>query len=299
MSRSASHSFVCLMWRLLARYIHTDFFYWKKAEALYCAYTHRTLDYQHPVTLSEKLMWLSRYWQHPLKTRCADKYLVRGYVTDKGLEHLLIPLIAVYDRAEDIAFERLPQSFILKCNHASGLNAVVSDKSLIDPQSLRRRFQTYLTMDFSQVHCEIHYQSIPRKIVCEPLIADTAPTEYQFWCVNGEPDSILVCRKNFDGSYNAFSYSCDFKQLFERIGEAENTDETLRPKALDDMLCYARILSRDFPFVRVDFFEVNGKVFFAELTFTPDCNYLRSYGETFQHRLGEKLILPPVYPPRP
>ena len=141
-------------------------------------------------------------------------------------------------------------------------------------------------------YCEKHYDDIPRKIVCEPLIATSAPTEYQCWCVNGEPDSLLVCRKNFDGTYDAFSYSCDFRQLFERKGEKPNEEVIARPACLEQILDYARILSADFPFVRADFYEVEGKVYFAELTFTPNCNYLLNYNEPFHQRLGSKLKLP-------
>ena len=281
----------------LARYTNNrwGYIYWQKAKALYEANTGRPLDYLCPILLSDKLMWLTRYWQHPLKTMCADKYMVRSYVKEKGLEHILIPLLHVYDNVDEIDFDALPNSFVLKCNHASGWNLIVTDKSQIDSTMVRRKFAAYLQTDFSNYFCEIHYKNIPRKIVCEELISHTAPIEYQCWCVNGEPDSLLVCRKNFDGSYDAFSHSCDFKQLYERIEEPENNGILKKPEYLDQLLHYARVLSADFPFVRADFYEVDGQVYFAELTFTPDCNYLSHYNMEFQRRLGAKLILPEKY----
>lgn len=278
--------------RYLARCFPCEYTYWYKAKYLYEKATGRKLNYASPQTLGDKLMWLTRYWRHPLKTVCADKYRVREYVEAKQLGHILIPLLAVYDRSEDIDFAALPQSFVLKCNHGSGMNLIVTDKAKIDPEAVRQQFARYLMRDFSQLYCEKHYDDIPRKIVCEPLIATSAPTEYQCWCVNGEPDSLLVCRKNFDGTYDAFSYSCDFRQLFERKGEKPNEEVIARPACLEQILDYARILSADFPFVRADFYEVEGKVYFAELTFTPNCNYLLNYNEPFLQRLGSKLKLP-------
>ena len=279
----------------LARCTTNEFVYWQKAKALYEEFTGRRLDYSHPVLLSDKLMWLTRYWRHPLKTLCADKYLARQYVQQKGLGHLLIPLLGVYDRAEEIDFDSLPSRFVLKCNHASGWNLIVTDKSQLVPTEVYRRFAAYLQKDFSSGFCELHYRDIPRRIVCEALISQSAPTEYHCWCVNGEPDSLLVCRKNFDDSYDAFSYSCDFRQLYERMGETANDGTLQKPECLDKLLRYARILSADFPFVRADFYEVNGRIYFAELTFTPDCNYLRHYNMAFQRRLGAKLVLPDKY----
>lgn len=277
---------------LLYKYIPCEYSYWQMARFLYEKTLGKKLNYSHPQTLGDKLMWLTRYWQHPLKTICADKYRVREFVEDKRLGHILIPLLAVYNSSEDIDFAALPQSFVLKCNHGSGMNMIVTDKSEIDQKAVRRQFKTYLDTDFSRFYCEKHYENIPRKIVCEPLISPSAPVEYQCWCVNGEPDSLLVCRKNFDGTYDSFSYSCDYRQLFERIGERSNRQVIAQPACLELILNYARILSADFSFVRADFYEVEGKVYFAELTFTPDCNYLRNYNDSFHLRLGRKLKLP-------
>lgn len=278
----------------LVTHFEVEFIYWLKARYLYKQKTGKTLDYKNPKTLSEKLMWLVRYWRHPLKTICADKYKVREYLKEKGLEHLLIPLIGTYKDANDIHLAELPERFVLKCNHASGYNQIVTDKSLIDEASLRQKFQIWLNSDYSKRWCELHYQGIDRLVVCEELISDIAPTEYQCWCINGEPDSLLVCRKNHDGTYDAYSYSCAYEQLFERIGE-ETDCLFQKPKNLDKILAYARVLAHDFPFVRTDFYEVGERVYFAEMTFTPAGCFLEKYNEKFQLRLGERLVLPEKY----
>lgn len=273
----------------LVRLVDWEYLFWLRVRIRYRQSTGKALNYKCPQTLSDKLMWLTRYWRHPLKKTCADKYLVRDYVKSKGLGKLLIPLVAVYDNADDIDFTKLPKRYILKCNHASGWNFIVNNDFEYDSEKIRNIFRDYLKRKYSNEYGEIHYKDIKPKIVCEELISDTAPTEYQFWCVNGEPDSILVCRKNYSGSYDSFSYSCDFNQLFERKDEIKNDGVLQRPSRLNDMLEYSRILSADFPFVRTDFYETAGKIYFAELTFTPDRNYLRKYLDVFHNRLASKL----------
>jgi hypothetical protein len=282
---------------LLARKAFPKFFYWRDAKKRFFQQTRKKMDYRHPKDINEKLMWLTRYWQHPLKTRCADKYLVREFVKECGLGDILVPLIAVYNDADEIDFGVLPDSFVLKCNHGCGYNIIVFDKKEIDFESTRQQLDEWLHVDFSQFAYEIHYRDIPRKIVCEKLLDTSAPMEYQCWCINGEIDSILACRKNFDGSYDAWSYSTDWTHLCDRIGESD-FPELQRPANLDRILEYAKILSKPFPFVRVDFYEVDNTVFFAELTFTPCSNILIRYKPEFVKRLGEKLILPQKFVPR-
>lgn len=280
------------LYRRIVFGIDCKFFYWERAKYMFKELIGELPNYANPILLRDKLMWLTRYYQQPEKTVCADKYKVREYVTSKGLASILIPLIGVYDNPEDIDFDALPNQFVLKCNHGSGYNIIVLDKSTLDVDATRTKLTSWLHTDYHKCFCEVQYRDIPRKIVCEELLSETAPTEYQCWCINGEPDSLLVCRKNFDGSYDAGSFSTDFKQLYDRCRE-EPVDGVLeRPQNLEMILEYSRVLSKDFPFVRADFYEVDGKIYFAELTFTPNGNYLTKYKEEFHKRLGTKLVLP-------
>lgn len=266
--------------------------YWVRAKYLYYEMTGDLPNYKTPILLRDKLMWLTRYYQQPQKSICADKYRVRDYVASKGLASILIPLIGVYDKPEDIEYDRLPNQYVLKCNHGSGYNIIVLDKSTINITDINKQLTSWINTDYYNHFCEIHYKNIQRKIVCEKLLSETAPTEYQCWCINGEPESLLVCRKNFDGSYDSGSFSTEFKQLYDRYEEKCADGIFEYPKCLDEILEYSRILSKDFPFVRADFYEVDGKVYFAELTFTPNGNYLTKYKLEFHERLGKKLILP-------
>lgn len=274
--------------------VHSKDLVFENTKELYYNVTGKWLDYSNPKDINQKLMWLTRYWRHPLKTKCADKYLVRDYVKEKGLEGILIPLVGVWDRAEDIPFESLPDQFVLKCNHGSGYNVICLDKSALDWDETKKVLNEWLDTDYAELLYEIHYRDIPRKIVCEQFIGKggLAPTEYQFWCINGTPESILACRKNLDHSYDAVSYSLSWERLFDRIGEDSAVELEKPACGLELLIEYAKKLAAPFPFVRVDFYVVGSRVYLAEMTFTPSANLLTNYKQSFLDRLGSQLVLP-------
>lgn len=269
--------------------------FWYNARMYYYYRTGKRLDYRHPKDINEKLMWLSRYWQHPLKTQCADKYLVRDYIKGLGYECILVPLIGVWDNVNEINFSNLPNQFVLKCNHGSGFNIICLDKSRLNVSDARTKLNSWLSTDYSKISYEVHYHDIPRKIICEELLCTVAPIEYQFWCLNNEIDSVLVCRKNYDGTYDAASYSTDWKRLYDRINEEQNIVDFQKPICWNELIQVAKDLSKPFPFVRADFYVVDDRIYFAELTFTPAANILQAYKEAFLIRLGKKLNLPKKY----
>lgn len=278
--------------RKLLTGLFPSYMYWKKAKKHYREMTGKRLNYRHPKDLNEKLMWLTRYWQHPLKTKCADKYLVREYVKECGLEDILVPLIGVYDNVDQIDFDALPDSFVLKCNHGSGFNIIVRDKQQLDIEKTKKTLSYWMSIDFHEWACEIHYKGIPRKIVCEQLLSQTAPTEYQVRMINGKPNTIVACSKA-DGTmqtYKENSYNLDWTPS-ECCEEGLSRADFARPKNIDTIVEYAKRLASPFPFVRVDFYEVEGKTYFAELTFTPSTNCLH-YPQSCLDKLGSMLVLP-------
>ena len=277
-------------YRTKKNYWPASYTIWDDLAYNYNISTGRRLSYLHPKNINEKLYWLNRYWQEPLKTQCADKYAVREYVEKKGLGSILVPLIGVWDNAEQIDFNSLPNQFVLKCNHGSGYNIICVDKDNLNIEQTKNTLASWMQIDFSSLSHELHYKDIPRKIICEKLLANTAPIEYQAWCINGKPESFLVCRKRYEGGYDSWSYSLDWKRLYDRV--VENVEDLPKPTNLGQIIEYARILSNPFPFVRADFYDVNGKIYFAELTFTPAANFLAAYKESFLWRLGRKLVLP-------
>ena len=171
----------------------------------------------------------------------------------------------------------------MKCNHGSGFNVICLDKSTLDWEETKKTVNEWLDTDYSALLHEIHYKDVPRKVVCEKYIGEggVAPTEYQFWCLNGTPESILACRKNLDQTYDAVSYSLTWERLFDRIGEDETVSLAKPACGLEPLIKYAKILAEPFPFIRVDFYVVGTTIYLAEMTFTPSANLLTNYKQSF------------------
>ena len=255
----------------------------------------KEMDLENPKTFNEKLMWLklNKYANDPLVSQCSDKYAGREYVEKCGLGHTLNELIGAWDHAEDIEWEKLPHRFAIKCNHGCGYNLICQDKDTFDTKKAEEQLNLWMKDDFWKEYAEVHYRTIPKKIICEKYLegkGNALPVDYKIYCFNGEPlyignfierdivtDEIL--RGYFDLDWNP---SPVFKgemqpELFER------------PETLETMLEYARILAKPFPFVRVDFYEVDGKIYFGELTFTPTGCLATYYTDEAQMELGALL----------
>ena len=255
----------------------------------------RKLNLTEPKYFNEKLMWLKlkRYAQNPLVRQCADKYAVREYIKECGLKHILNDLIGVWDRPEDIPWENLPNRFVIKCNHGAGYNLVCKDKEKFNIAEASKKLKNWLKEEYWINYAEVQYRGIPKKIICEKYLEgknDALPVDYKIYCFNGKPlyignfiernmEEKFILRGYFDLDWNpspVFRYEMDAKK-FEC------------PKCLAEMLSYAEILSKPFPFVRVDFYEVNGKVYFGELTFTPTGCIATYYTDEAYLQLGEVL----------
>ena len=233
----------------------------------------RPLKLKNPVTLNEKLMWLKLnvYADDPLVCKCADKYLVREYVKDAGCEEILNTLLGVWDRVEDIDWTALPESFALKCNHGCGYNILCPDKSKLDVDAAKTLLKRWMKQDFWKKLAETQYRRIPKKIICEAFLDDGAPVDYKIYCFHGEPSYILACAGREAGKPKFYFFDHDWK-LCPITKDGKNADPGFtmeRPKQLEKMLEYARQLSRPFPFVRADFYCVQDRIVFGELTFTP------------------------------
>lgn len=253
-----------------------------------------------PRNFNEKLIWLSLYWQHPLKTLCADKIKFREYVvnTCQLPEDLLVPILGTYQRAEDIDFTSLPEQFVLKCNHGCGYNLIVKDKATLNQKAAMETLNQWVNEDFRAAISELHYKAInPQVIYCEQFLTalgDESIVDYKIHCFNGKPDFVLVCyNRNEAQEAELATFSFDWKQLYYVVDE--ETIDIVRPDSLDKMVEYARVLSQDFPFVRVDFYDVKGKPLLGELTFTPYGNMITYYKPEIIDLLGKKLTLPKKY----
>lgn len=253
-----------------------------------------TPDLENPQTFNEKINWLKLYWFNPDMIICCDKNRVRKYVEDKGLGEILIPQIGVFDNANDIDFSQLPNKFVLKPSHDSGHYVLCRDKNSLDIKKTRKMLNAYLKYDFAFRGMEWSYHTDHPVIVCEELLEDSTVDDlydYKFFCFNGNPEYIFFVsdRKN-----HAKSDFYDLKwqrQNFRWYYEPSGIDHP-KPSRFDDMLKYARILSAGFPFVRVDFYEVNGKVYFGELTFFHGSGYGWFQPKEMDRIFGDKIVLP-------
>ena len=236
------------------------------------------LNLDNPQTLDEKIqkLKLESYATDPLIIQCADKYAVRQYIKERGCSDLLVPLIAAYDKVEDINWEDLPQAFAMKWNFGSGFNIICPDKSKLDIEATKRKMKKWgkdktCYLNFS----EMHYKAMPRKIVVEEYLKPehgVQPDDYKIYCFNGVPKYILLCTGREFGrpKFYFFDENWTLARINRDSKAAPEGFTYPRPSCLDKLLESARTLSEPFKFVRADFYVVNGKVYFGELTFTPN-----------------------------
>ena len=263
---------------------------------IYTIRTGRFLSFKSPKDLNQKMFWLARYWRHPLIVQCADKYKVREYLQSKGCGDILNELYGVYDDARDINFGELPQKFAVKCNHGSGMNVVCEDKSKLDVEATITKLNEWLQFQFGR-GVEWQYKDIERKIIAEKFLEGDM-IEYQVWCFNGEPVMFLVrndLRESSDDDVKtsyAITYTPDWQRVFYRKNEEQYNIALPKPHNYDKMLDYAKRLSAGFPQVRVDFYEVEGRLVFGEMTFSSHGNILSNYKQEVLDMLGKRLVLP-------
>ena len=177
--------------------IGSDKLLWEQINELYHNVTGKWVDWKQPKDINEKLLWLNRYAPNPMKTKCADKYLVREYVKEKGLEDILIPLLGVWDNADEIDFESLPGQFVLKCNHGCGYNIICPDKVSLDIEQTKSKLNDWLNTDYSKVLYEFQYKDIPRKIIGEEFIREFEEdgiVDYKFHCFKERRKGYRICR---------------------------------------------------------------------------------------------------------
>jgi len=253
----------------------------------------KDLNLDNPKTFNEKLQWLKIYWRDDRATICADKYRVREYVKERGCEEILNELYGVWDNADDIDFDKLPNSFVLKANHGCGYNIFIKDKTQIDIKKIKKELNKMLRQKYYIKNREWVYEGIKPKIIAERLLSNEMPIDYKFFCFNGEPKYLYTATERetdlkidfFDLNFNKLNFRRKYKNS-EKIID--------KPKCFDKMVEYAKKLSEDFPFVRVDFYEIEGKVIFGELTFFPGSGMEKFEPEEWDYKFGELLKLPEV-----
>ena len=260
--------------------------------------TGRWLHLRKPQRFTEKLQWYKLYYRDPLMKRCVNKYQVRDYVRDCGLEDTLIPLIAYYEKPSDIDWESLPDQFVMKTTHGGGgLHVVLCmDKKAFSTQDALEKLGSFGPKTEKDLGGrEWSYYEIPTGIVVEKLLInpdrpEAGINDYKFFCYDGVPKYIIVDTDRFIGHKRNF-YDTDWNNLHVTSDCPACDREIPRPPELDEMLQTAARLSKGFPFVRVDLYDADGRVYFGELTFYPWSGYVNFMPDRWDKLFGEPFNL--------
>ena len=256
-----------------------------------------SLNLDDPQTFNEKLQWLKLYNRKPEYTMMVDKYKVREYIAQTLGEEYLIPLIGVWDDPDEIDFDALPDQFVLKCNHNSGLGmCICKDKSKLDIPKAKADLRKGLKQNYYLTGREWPYKDVPRKIICEQYMQDDSGTgelaDYKVLCFNGEPRLVEIHHGRFEGIHTQDFYDRNWNKTdFEQLEDPLSNEVMEKPSFADGMFRLSKILAKDIPHVRVDWYHTGGRLYFGELTFFDGSGFSPFVGD--QDRIiGEWIQLP-------
>ena len=251
----------------------------------------KKLNLENPQTFNEKLNWLKIYeWpNNDLVIKCSDKYLVREYLKEKNMEKYLNELYGVYNDPEEIDFEKFPNEFVLKCNHGCGYNIICDNKNNIKIDKVKKQLKKWLKEDFGKFNAEAHYNKINHKIICEKFLGNEI-TDYKFYCFNGKVEFMYIA----SGFGLGINEQMTFFDKNGKIAPYQRNSYNIKrdaelPIYFNEMKKLSEELAKDFPFVRVDWFETENKIYFSELTFTPSGGFLDINPEKYDLEWGKLL----------
>lgn len=282
--------------------MNKNFFNWMSDEQYlkikYRLIMKKKLDLEKPQTYNEKLQWLKLNDRKNSYTKMVDKYEAKKYVASVIGEQYIIPTLGVWEKFKDINFEILPKQFVLKPTHTSGDVFICKDKNNIDYKKLKKKVNKWLKRKYYFLHREWPYKNVKPRIIAETYIENKEEIglkDYKFMCFNGKVKCSFVCtnRNSKQGlSVDFFDLNWEkmpFTRHYPNSGEHIN-----KPINYNQMLQLAEKLARNIPFVRVDFYEVNRKIYFGELTFYPGAGFEEFSPEKYDRILGEWLDLPEI-----
>ena len=262
----------------------------------YRLHTGKDINIDSPNTFNEKIQWLKLYDNQPIKGVLADKYAVREYVLDKIGDRYLIPLLGVWNVFDEIDFSSLPSQFVLKCTHGSGTNILVKDKSKIDYQEFKRKFEQWMNMDYSYMSgFETHYTDIVPKIIAEEMLqTDNGEDlrDYKVFVFNGKVKLIQVdIDRNHIHRRNVYTPKWEYVPVSILYPTAPEVIIE-KPKCLRELIHLSEILGAGFIHVRVDFYIWKEKIYFGEMTFTHGSGTEKFEPEEYGLEMGLWMELP-------
>lgn len=256
----------------------------------------KEINLENPETFNEKLQWLKLYNRDPLYTKLVDKYEVKEYIKEKIGEEYIIKTLGVWDKFNEIDFDKLPDKFVLKCTHDSGGLVICNDKSKLDKHAAKEKIESSLKRNFYLQSREWPYKNVKPRIIAEEYMEDSKTQElrdYKFFCFDG-------CVKCFKIDYdrdtfhraNYFDTEGKLLEFGEVVCPPDFSKELSMPVNLEKMINFAEIISKDMPFVRTDFYEADNKVYFGEITFFPAGGVGHFTSEEWDYILGSWITLP-------
>lgn len=260
--------------------------------------TGNKLNLSNPQTFTEKLQWIKLYDRNPQYTVMVDKYAAKGFVSKIIGEEYIIKTIGLWDSFDQIDFNQLPEKFVLKCTHDSGGLVICRDKSKLNLNDIKQRFNNCLKTDYYLSGREWPYKNVPRRIIAEELLEDCSLDsslysdlkDYKFFCFNGV---VKFFKIDFNRETNHRANYYDLNKKLLPFGEVVCPPDFNRelpiPSNVDQMITLAEKLSKGIPFLRVDFYDVNNTIFFGELTFFPHSGIGKFVPEEYDRILGEMI----------
>ncbi len=257
----------------------------------------KELNLENPQTFSEKLQWLKLYNRKPEYTQMVDKVGAKEYVANIIGEEYIIPTIGVWDRAEDIDWDSLPNQFVLKCTHDSGGIVICKDKATLDIQKATKKLKKSMQRDYFYDNREWPYKNVKKRIIAEKFIEVQGHQDipdYKFFCFNGEPMYCQVIRDRNTKETIDF-YDMEWNHMpFVGLNPIATNGETpvARPLCIEDMICICKKLSKNIPFSRIDLYVIDDKEYFGEITFFPASGIGWFRPEEWNYTFGSWIKLP-------
>ena len=254
----------------------------------------RPLNLKKPKTFNENINWLKLNYKNAELPKFADKYNVRDYIKKQIGAEYLNEIYGVYDTVDEINFKNLPNQFVLKATHGSGWIIICKDKAKLDFNEVKQEINTWLNQNYYDLWGEKIYKHLKPRIICEKYLEnskDEGLVDYKFYCFNGEPNFLHVDIARYTKRHYINFYDLDWNKLPIRKGFPNSKQFNQKPEKLDEMIEISRKLSTNLPFVRVDLYEVNGKVYFGELTFYPQNGFSSFYPKKYEREFGKLIDL--------
>ena len=261
----------------------------------YFAHFKKFCNLKNPKTYNKKLNWLKLHDKNPIYTRIVDKFEAKEYVKDIIGDQYIIPTLGVWDNFDDIDFDELPQQFVLKCTHDSEGLVIVKDKDKLDKEMAKNKIESALKQNFFYIGREWPYKNVKPRIIAEKYMEDHIDGElrdYKFFCFDGEPKAMFVAsdRASDNVKFDYFDLNFNHLDIKQKYPHAEQP--LRKPVTFEKMIELSKVLSKGFPHVRVDFYEVDGQLYFGELTFYHFSGFMPFEPNKWDKIFGDWIKLP-------